>query len=171
MKIEELKLKDLHPYPRNSKKHDRKQIEQVANSIKRFGFIQPLVVDKNNEIVIGHCRYESAKLLEMEKVPCVKVENLTKKEIQTLRIADNKLNESKWDMSLVIPELKGLDVDLLDLTGFDKDLLIELDEKDDIIPENVPAKTKIGDLYEIGDHRILCGDSTNKLDIEKVMGG
>jgi ParB-like chromosome segregation protein Spo0J len=118
MEITNIKLTDLIPYSKNAKKHDRKQIEKVANSIKRFGFIQPLVVDKNNEIIIGHCRYESAKLLDIENVPCVKVENLTEKEIQALRIADNKLNESDWDMSLVIPELKGLDADLLDLTGF-----------------------------------------------------
>jgi len=152
MKITEIEISKLKPYDKNAKKHDKKQIEKVANSIKRFGFVQPLVIDKKNEVIIGHCRLLSAQLLKMETVPCVKVENLTEKEIQALRIADNKLNESDWDMSLVIPELKGLDLDLLDLTGFDRDLIIEPDEKDDEIPENVPARSKLEDLYELGNY-------------------
>lgn len=171
MKVKEISIKELRLYPKNAKKHDKKQIQQVANSIKRFGFVQPLVIDKNNEIIIGHCRYESAKLLGMDEVPCVQIENLTDKEIQALRLADNKLNESQWDMGLVIEDLKGLDPELLDLTGFDKDLLIEPDEKDDVIPENVPSRSKLGDLYELGQHRVLCGDSTQPEAVLKLCAG
>ena len=87
-------------------------------------------------------------------------------------MADNKLNESEWDMSLVIEELKGLDDTMFDLTGFDKDLIIEPDEKDDEVPE-VPEepKSKLGDLYELGGHRLLCGDSAKVDDLEKLMNG
>ncbi len=114
-----MKLSNIKPYPKNAKKHDKKQIQQVADSIKRFGFVQPIVIDKNNEIVIGHCRYEASKLLGLKEVPTISVENLTDKEVKALRLADNKLNESAWSMDLVIDELKGLDSELLDLTGFE----------------------------------------------------
>jgi DNA modification methylase len=171
MKIENIAIDKIGAYPKNAKVHSKKQIQQVANSIKRFGFVQPIVVDKNNEIVIGHCRYEASKLLDLKEVPCLKVENLSDKEISALRLADNKLNESDWDMNLVIDDLKGLDLDLLDLTGFDKDLLIEPDEKDDIVPENVPSRSKLGDLYELGSHRVLCGASTHPDAVLRLMDG
>lgn len=119
-----LKITELKPYAKNSKVHSDAQIEKVANSIKKFGFIQPIVVDKDNTIVIGHCRYEAAKLLGLEEVPTVSVDNLTPAEVRALRIADNKLNESTWDMGIVMKELheinlSGIDVDL---TGFDRDM-------------------------------------------------
>jgi DNA modification methylase len=171
MEIKQIKIQDIKPYEKNAKKHTRKQIDQVANSIKRFGFVQPLVVDKNNELIIGHCRLEASKKLGMTEVPTLKLEDLSEEEVKALRLADNKLNESAWDMDLVIPELKGLSDDLLDLTGFDRDLIIEPDEKDDEVPE-VPKKprSKLGDLYELGNHRVLCGDSTNDENIKKLFG-
>lgn len=172
MEITEIKLADLTPYSKNAKEHNQKQIKLIADSIKRFGFLQPIVVDKNNEIVAGHGRYEAGKLLNLEVVPVVRADTLTEKEIKAFRLADNQLNAmTNFDMSLVIPELKELDADLLDLTGFDKDLIIEPDEKDDVIPENVPARSKLGDLYELGQHRVLCGDSTQQEAVLKLMGG
>jgi len=172
MEIKQIKIQDIKPYEKNAKKHTRKQIDQVANSIKRFGFVQPLVIDKNNELIIGHCRLEASKKLGMTEVPTLKLEDLSEEEVKALRLADNKLNESAWDMDLVIPELKGLSDDLLDLTGFDRDLIIEPDEKDDEVPE-VPKKprSKLGDLYELGKHRVLCGDSTKEEDVERLMNG
>ena len=172
MEIKQIKIQDIKPYEKNAKKHTRKQIDQVANSIKRFGFVQPLVIDKNNELIIGHCRLEASKKLGMTEVPTLKLEDLSEEEVKALRLADNKLNESDWDMDLVIPELKGLSDDLLDLTGFDRDLIIEPDEKDDEVPE-VPKKprSKLGDLYELGNHRVLCGDSTKAEDVERLMDG
>jgi DNA modification methylase len=171
MKIIYKKISDINPYPENAKKHDKKQIQLVANSIERFGWMQPLVIDKNDNLIIGHCRLDSAKLLGQTEVPVVVAENITDDEIKALRLADNKLNESAWDMDLVIKELKEIP-DLIDLTGFDRDLLIELDEKDDEVPE-VPEepKSKLGDLYELGQHRVLCGDSTKKEDVERLMDG
>ena len=171
MDIKHIKIEEIRPYKDNAKKHDKKQVTQVANSIKRFGWAQPLVVDKNNELIIGHCRLEAAKLLGLTEVPILKLENLSPQEVKALRLADNKLNESAWDMKLVIPDLKGLDSELLDLTGFDKDLIIEPSELDDVIPENVPARSKLGDLYELGQHRVLCGDSTQPEAVSRLMDG
>ena len=171
MKIENLKISDLKPYEKNAKKHTTQQIEQVAESIKRFSWVQPIVIDKNKEVVIGHCRLEAAKFLNLKEVPTISVEKLSDKEVKALRLADNKLNESAWDMNLVIEDLKGLDTELLDLTGFDRDLLISPDEKDDVIPDNAPTRAKLGDIWALGRHRVMCGDSTKKEDVEALMGG
>jgi len=165
-------ISEITPYPKNAKKHSKKQIQQVANSIKEFGFNQPIVIDKKGVIIVGHGRYEASKLLGLTEVPILEVD-LTEKQAKAYRLADNKLNESDWEMDLVIEELKELDdTDLVELTGFDTDLLIEGDEKDDEVPE-VPeeAKSKLGEIYQLGNHRIMCGDSTKIEDVEKLMDG
>jgi site-specific DNA-methyltransferase (adenine-specific) len=161
----------LKPYDKNAKLHPKKQVQQVANSIKEFGFNQPIVADKNNVVIVGHGRLEAAKLLGLKDVPVITVD-LTEEQAKAYRLADNKLNESDWDMKLAIEELKGLSEQMFDLTGFDKDLLIEPDDKDDEVPE-IPEepKSKLGDLYELGPHRVLCGDSTKLEDVEKLMEG
>jgi len=163
-------INKIIPYSKNAKKHPSKQIKQIANSIKEFGFNQPIVIDKNNVVIVGHGRLEAAKLLKMDDVPVLQVD-LDKKKAAAYRLADNKLNESDWEMDLVIEELKELDEDLVELTGFDADLLIEPDEKDDVIPENVESVAKLGDIYQLGNHRIMCGDSTKLEDVEKLMDG
>ena len=165
----------ITPYSLNAKKHPKKQIEQVANSIKEFGMNQPIVVDKFGVIIVGHGRYEACKSLgwsEEEILKHVKIVDLTEEQAKAYRLADNKLNESDWDMELVLQELKGLSEDMFALTGFDKDLIIEPDEKDDEVPE-IPEEpqSKIGDLYELGNHRVLCGDSTKIEDVERLMDG
>jgi len=165
-------ISEITPYNKNAKKHSKKQIQQVANSIKEFGFNQPIVIDKKGVIIVGHGRYEASKLLGLTEVPILEVD-LTEKQAKAYRLADNKLNESDWEMDLVIEELKELDdTDLVELTGFDTDLLIEQDEKDDEVPE-VPeeAKSKLGEIYQLGNHRIMCGDSTKIEDVEKLMNG
>jgi ParB-like chromosome segregation protein Spo0J len=144
----------IKPYEKNAKKHPMAHVKQVAASIKEFGFNQPIVVDKNNVIIVGHGRFEAAKMLGMKEVPFIMV-NLTEEQAKAYRLADNKLNESEWDMGLVIEELKGLSEEMLEMTGFDKDLILEPDENDDVIPENVPAITQPGDLYEMGAY-VLC---------------
>jgi len=132
MKIENIKIEDIKPYSKNAKKHSDKQIKQVADSIARFGIVQPLVVNKDNELIIGHCRLEALKNLNKTDVPVVRAENLSDKEVKALRLADNKLNESEWDMGLVVDELKGLDDDLVELSGFDMDMDdIDFDNIDD----------------------------------------
>ena len=109
-------LAELTPYDKNAKKHDDTQINNVAESIKQFVFVQPIVVDKDNVIVIGHCRALAAERLGMEEVPCVSVDDLTEDQIQKLRIVDNKSNESPWDFDLLYEDIEGLDFD-----GFDFD--------------------------------------------------
>lgn len=164
---------EIKPYPKNAKKHPKKQIEQVANSIKEFGMNQPIVVDKQGVIIVGHGRYEALKSLGWDIKPeYIRVVDLTEEQAKSYRLADNKLNESEWDMNLVIEELKGLSDTMLDLTGFNKDLVIEPDEKDDEVPE-VPteSQSKLGDLYELGSHRVLCGDSTQQETVLRLMEG
>jgi len=164
----------MKPYAKNAKKHPEKQLKLIAKSLKEFGWQQPIVVDKNDEIIVGHGRWMAyTKYPEGIKEPWIKKENkLTPQQIKAYRLADNKLNESDWDMDLAIEELKELDDDLVDLTGFDTDLLIEPDDKDDEVPE-VPEepKAKIGEIYQLGNHLIMAGDATKQEDIEKLMDG
>lgn len=121
MKIEEIKLSQLIPYANNAKIHDEKAISAVAESIKQFGFVQPVVIDKNNEIVIGHCRVLASKKLNLETVPCVCVDELTEEEVKALRLADNKTNElSDWDFNILNNELVNIiDIDMLEF-GFEE---------------------------------------------------
>lgn len=107
---------DLKPYERNAKKHDERQINNVMESIKQFGFVQPIVIDKNNVVIIGHCRLIAAKRLKMREVDCVRVESLTQEQVDKLRLLDNKLNESDWDIELLLEDIPTLDFD-----GFDID--------------------------------------------------
>ena len=116
MEIRNISVKDLIPYDRNTKKHDKTQINNVAESIKQYGFVQPIVIDKNNTVVIGHCRLLAAKQLKMKEVPCVCVEDLTEEQVKALRIVDNKSNESEWDFDILPDELAEVD-----LSGFDFD--------------------------------------------------
>lgn len=162
---------NIQPYEKNAKKHPKKQVEQVANSIREFGMNQPIVVDKNGVIIVGHGRYEALKHLGWEVKPeWVKIVDLTEEQANAYRLADNKLNESDWDMKLVLEELKLLDEDMILLTGFEKDLILEEDENDDIIPDEPTEPVSVlGDVYELGLHRLVCGDSTRIEDVEKLM--
>lgn len=172
MNIIQKKLSEIVPYAKNAKKHDKKQIANVAESIKQYGFVQPVVIDRNGVIVIGHCRAEAAKKLGMKTVPCVCVDDLTPEQVNALRLVDNKSNESDWDFDLLADELPGLDLSAFD---FDWGLRDELD--DSVIEDNydpvLPAepKSKLGDVYQLGDHRLMCGDSTSLTDVQKLAGG
>lgn len=101
---------DLKPYERNTKKHDSAQIANVAQSISNYGFVQPIVIDRNNVVVIGHCRLLAAQKLGLDTVPCVMVDTLTEEQIKALRIVDNKTNESPWDMDFLAQELADIDI-------------------------------------------------------------
>ena len=132
MQIEEIKTEALIPYQFNNKVHDITQVDRIANSIKEFGFIQPLVVDKNNVVVIGHGRLEAAKKLGLDTVPCLYVENLTDTQIKKLRILDNKLNESERDIPNLKLELDDLDnLNIGDIELEINDLFPELNENTD----------------------------------------
>lgn len=163
------------PYSKNAKKHPDSQLKQIAASLKEFGWQQPIVVDKNNEIIVGHGRYFAYQKYPegIEKPWVQKADKLTPEQVRAYRLADNKLNESDWDMDLAIEELKELDNLGYDIsiTGFDKDLLIEPDEKDDQIPEDAPTRAKLGDLWLLGAHKVMCGDSTDSEAVERLMDG
>ena len=106
MEITKRRLADIVPYAANAKKHDKRQINNVAESIKQYGFVQPIVIDRDGVIVIGHCRALAAKKLGMEEVPCVCVDDLTPEQVNALRLVDNKSNESDWDFDLLADELE-----------------------------------------------------------------
>ena len=130
-----MQISEIKPYKNNAKKHNKTQIENVAESIKQFGFVQPIVIDKNNEIVIGHCRYEASKVLGLHDVPIIRVDELTEEEVKKLRNLDNKLNESDWDMDLLEFDLSGLDFSDFDVDwGFDDEEPLS-DIEEDIPPE------------------------------------
>lgn len=176
----------IKPYPQNAKKHPKKQLEQIAASIERFGFRQPIVIDRDGTIIVGHGRYEAAtKILEWtelkeapeakkgEKViPYIIADDLTEDEIKAYRLTDNKLNESGWDMDIVDLELKGLDDELIKLTGFELDNLET--HEDDFNVESVSKNihgVELGDIYGLGEHRLMCGDSTQTETVERLMDG
>lgn len=171
MDIKNVKVSEIRPYSKNAKKHDKKQVKNVAESIRQFGFVQPLVLDGNNEIVIGHCRWEAAKLLKLKDVPCVYVDGLSENDIKALRLADNKLNESAWDMSLLLEELKDLDFGNIEI-DWDLDSApkkVVEDNYEPMPPEEPVAR--LGDVYQLGRHRLMCGDSTVLTDVQKLMDG
>ena len=122
MDVKNIPLDDIVPYAKNAKKHDKTQIKNVAESIKQYGFVQPIVVDRDGVIVIGHCRALAAKKLGMEEVPCVCVDDLTPEQVNALRLVDNKSAEdgASWDLDLLAEELPELD-----LSAFDFDWGIE----------------------------------------------
>lgn len=172
MQIVDVKISELRPYAKNARVHPAKQIDLLVKNIEKFGFTTPVLVSKEKEIIAGHGRVLALKKLGKTDVPCVFMESLTEGEIKTLRLSDNQIAAlGDWDMNLALEDLKELTPEMFDLTGFDSDLLIEPDEKDDEIPENVPARSKLGDLYELGQHRVLCGDSTQQEAVLKLMDG
>lgn len=129
MNIEYLKPQDLIPYSKNAKRHPAEQVKLIANSIKEFGFQQPIVVDKDNVVVIGHGRLLAAKRLKMDTVPIVRVDTLTDDQIKALRLADNKVAESEWNMDFLTQEIADISVDMSDF-GFNLNF-DELDTEDD----------------------------------------
>ena len=173
MQIIEKNIKELIPYEKNPRKNDQ-SVDKVANSIKEFGFKVPIVVDKNNIIVCGHTRYKAAKKLKLAVVPCVVADDLTDEQIKAYRLADNKVAElAEWDIDLLGEELDGIfDIDMSDF-GFDlsDDEEEETEIIEDEIPEEVEPVAKQGDIWQLGRHRLMCGDSTSIDDVEKLMDG
>lgn len=135
-------IKDLKPYKKNAKKHPKEQVEQIANSIKEFGFTQPVLIDKNNCVVAGHGRILGAKKAGLKEVPTLCLDDLTPEQIKAYRLADNKLNESDWDLSLLDGEIKLLSDDIdMSLFGFDVDMLND-DEIEKQMEKEVKFRTK-----------------------------
>lgn len=181
-KLELVAIDKLVPYINNARTHSPAQIKQIQASIREFGFINPVLIDGKHNIIAGHGRVMAAKNEGLDRVPCLFIEHLTEAQKKAYIIADNKLAENAgWDMELLRVELEGLQaLDFnMDLIGFDD---IELDDlfsandaevmEDDFeveLPEE--PKSKLGDIYQLGRHRLMCGDATKTEDIEKLMNG
>lgn len=174
MQVKIVSIDQIKPYENNPRNNDD-AVDAVANSIKEFGWQQPIVVDNGGVIIAGHTRYKAAKQLKLKEVPIVVADNLTEEQVNAYRLADNKSGElATWDDDELQEELdKILDIDMTDF-GFDLETELEDDEViDDDYEEEVPEepKSKLGQVYQLGRHRLMCGDSTNPEDVKKLMNG
>ena len=183
MEIIYKKVQDLIPYVNNSRTHSEEQVNQICASINEFGFTNPLLIDEKDSIIAGHGRLMASKKLGMEEVPCIVLEGLTEAQKKAYIIADNKMAlNAGWDEELLkieLENLKELDFDL-NLTGFNVDELDDIlgtEEEKEVVEDDfeveVPEepKAKLGDIYQLGNHRLMCGDSTSIDDVEKLMNG
>ena len=172
MKIIDKKVSELLPYANNPRRNDP-AVDAVAASIREFGFKVPIVIDSNNEIIAGHTRLKAAKRLGLQTVPCIIADDLTPEQVKAFRLADNKVSElAEWDLDLLSLELEGLPDFDMEQFGFEKEQEEpEVQEDDyDVVPPIEPI-AKLGDIYQLGDHRLMCGDSTRSADVERLMNG
>ena len=182
MQVKLLDINELRPYEQNPRINDA-AVDAVAASIKEFGFRQPIVVDEENIIIVGHTRWKAAKTLGLKKVPVHVATGLTPEQVRAYRVADNKLAElAEWNLDLLpieLADLQAMDVDL-GLLGFDQDELAKLlnpDLKEGLTdPDDVPeppdkAITQPGDLWILGEHRLLCGDAGKAEDVDRLLDG
>lgn len=175
---------ELIPYARNSRTHSDEQVLQIASSIKEFGFTNPILIDNEGSIIAGHGRVMAAKKLGLDEVPCIALDYLTEAQKKAYVIADNKLAlNAGWDdemLALELKDLEALDFDL-EMTGFSEEELeglLGLEEPsegltdEDAVPE-APEQpvSKLGDVWVLGDHRLMCGDSTDIQSVDKLMNG
>ena len=164
---------ELIPYINNPRKNDQ-AVDAVASSINNFGFKVPIVIDKYGEIVTGHTRLKAAKKLGLKEVPVIIADDLTENQVRAFRLADNKVAElAEWDEEILQAELDLTDFDM-DQFGFEEMQEIVSDEAfDDEFEEDLPdePETQPGDIYKMGDHILMCGDSTKSEDVQTLMGG
>jgi DNA modification methylase len=187
--LEQIKTADLVPYARNAKKHDESQVAKIAGSIREFGFNNPVLIDADNGIIAGHGRVMAAQKLALASVPCLRLSHLSETQKRAYILADNRLAElgGGWDaemLKLELADLGDLDVDL-DGIGFGADDLQDLELSEEPETSDVDAEPQIdkaeelrakwgvepGQLWELGDHRLLCGDSTKPEDVSRLMDG
>jgi DNA modification methylase len=184
MQIKEVEVTALIPYAKNSRTHDDAQVAQIAASIKEFGWTNPILIDGDKGIIAGHGRLMAARKLKMDKVPVIELSGMTDAQKKAYVIADNRLAlNAGWDNAMLTIELQDLEDEGFDLslTGFDDSeldaLLNPIEETEGLTDEdavpNVPdePKTKLGDIYILGNHRLMCGDSTSIDAVEKLMDG
>ena len=174
MNIIEKNIKDLKPYEKNPRLNDD-AVKYVAESIRNFGFKVPIVIDKDNNIVCGHTRWKACKKLKIDTVPCVVADDLTEEQIRAYRLADNRVAEkAEWDLALLDTELAEIETIDMTLLGFDdKEEETPQEVVEDDFDEEPPAEpiAKYGDLYQLGRHKLLCGDSTKIEDVQCLLGG
>lgn len=176
-----LNISELKPYENNPRFND-KAVDAVAASIKEFGFKVPIVVDKNNVIVAGHTRLKAAQKLGLEEIPVIVADDLTEEQIKAFRLADNKVGEiAEWDFEKLEMELKNIEMDMSEFNFDMKELTKEFDKNKEVTEDDfdidkaveeidVPT-SKRGDVFQLGNHRLMVGDSTSKEDVEKLMNG
>lgn len=176
MKIIETPIEQLKPYANNPRLNDN-AVDAVAASIKEFGFKVPIVVDGENVIINGHTRLKAAHKLGLKQVPVIVADDLTPEQVKAFRLADNKTGElAEWDMDKLDIELGSIaEIDMAEF-GFDDIRIDGIDEEKEIIEDEVPEvqeepKAKLGDIYQLGNHRLMCGDSTKAEDIDRLMDG
>lgn len=174
--VQEVTIADLIPYANNAKIHGAGQIEKLKKSITEFGFITPCLIDRENNLIAGHGRVMAAKELGMTTVPCVYVDGLTETQRRAYILADNRLGElGEWNMDLVfseLEELKDMDFDI-ELTGFElpDDEPNEVEDDGYDFKDVVDHRASEGDVWQLGEHRLMCGDSSSREDVEKLTGG
>lgn len=175
MVIQERNLGEIRPYEKNPRKNDA-AVKYVAESIKQFGFKVPIVIDRDGVIVAGHTRYKAAKKLKLETVPCIVADDLNEEQIKAFRLADNKVAEkAEWDFDLLSSELDDLFNFDMAAFGFDdapdEEEPLEVDE--DSYEAELPTepKAKLGDIYQLGKHRLMCGSATSFDEVDTLLNG
>ena len=174
MEIIKLNINEVIPYPDNPRKNDN-AVDAVAESIRQCGYCSPIVIDEDNVILAGHTRLKALKKLKWKEVECVRKTGLTEEQKKKYRILDNKTNElAEWDFDLLEEEIDGLDFDGFDfgfdMSAFEEPQEIVEDEPPEVDEENEPI-TQLGDIWQLGEHRLMCGDSTDKATVELLMDG
>ena len=166
--MDNIPLVEIIPYSKNPRKND-KAVDLVVKSIKEFGFINPIILDKNNEIIAGHTRYKAAVKLGLIEVPVIWADTLSEEQVRAYRILDNKSSEiAEWDFELLKGEFHALEgTDCFEFTGFSSDEISkiwdkEIEEDDFNIPKEPKYKVNLGEIYELGEHRLMCGDCTKE---------
>lgn len=176
--IREVKVGDIRPYERNPRRNDA-SVDAVAESIKQFGFRAPIIVDRDGVIIAGHTRWKAAKKLKLKTVPVIYAEDMTPEQAEAYRIADNSAGSaSEWDVDLLAEIIPTLDFDMSDF-GLDLDFINAYeDDSGEVIEDEAPepdfekeATVKRGEVWKLGDHRLMCGDSTSKVEVEILMEG
>lgn len=182
-KIEQVDVQKLVPYANNAKIHGKQQLEKLKKSIEEFGFLTPCLIDQDFNIIAGHGRVLAAKELNINKIPCVFIEGLSEKQRRAYILADNRLGElGEWDMELVAQELNALSEEgfNIDLTGFSiDDSILDGDPVSDIVDKSFEeymeqidsTVTKSGQIWELGKHRLMVGDSTKIEQVLDLLGG
>lgn len=174
-----IKTDDLIPYENNARIND-KAVDIVVNSIKEFNFQNPIIVDKNNVIVCGHTRLLASQKLGLKEVPCIVADDLTEEQIKAFRIADNSSAQvAEWDMDKLMAELETIDYDMSKYGLAEQMAEIEkiieenkeVEDDDYEMPEDIEIRIKAGEVWQLGRHRLMCGDSTRHEDVEKLMDG
>lgn len=178
--IEWMPIASIKPYDKNPRRNDD-AVDAVANSITEFGFKNPIIVGSDLTIIAGHTRWKAARKLGLKEVPVIIASDLTPEQVKAFRIIDNKTAElADWDLDLLKGEMDDLDIDWAEFGFDDVDLGIEdvaIEELlDTIVEDDAPEppeepRTKRGDVYRLGSHYLMCGDSTSKEDVDRLMGG